>query len=265
MSRVDIIKKQQDLSYLSWDESARPSGLGGHTLKAREGTGVHAVFYKIPTMRGFEQDKVAFAQLICMRLMDVLGFKHLPFQLVNARIADGSSVWVVKSKSYRGTGESAINLEQFCNLRARQGETPLELCARHGWERQVAECMLVDYLTATRDRDISCFDVIRGGDGSLRLAPIQPRAFSLGNAFPLDMWRRDPAVELGTSNYIGSPSLEENLRFAIDQLGVLERPRGLKRALLANLDDVGLPPIFLEAAWTIIDTRWERYASICDL
>lgn len=265
MSRADIIKKQQDLSYLSWDESVRPSGLGGHAPKAREGTGTHAVFYKIPTMRGFEQVKIAFAQLICVRLMDALGFEHLPYQLVNAKIADGSSVWVVKSKSYRAAGESAISLEQFCNLRARQGETPLELCAWHGWERQVAECMLVDYLTATRDRAIDCFDVICGSDGSLRLAPIQPRAFSLGNAFPLDMWRLDPAVELGTSNFIGSPSLEENLRFAIEQLGVLERPRGLKRTLLGNLDDVGLSPSFLEAAWTIIDTRWERYASICDL
>lgn len=265
MSRADIIKKQQDLSYLSWDESSRPSGLGGHAPKAREGTGAHAVFYKVPTMHGFEQEKVAFAQLICTRLMDALGFEHLPFQLVNAMIADNSTAWVVKSKSYRAAGESAISIEQFCNLRACQGETPLEMCVRHGWGRQVAEYMLVDYLTATRDRDISCFDVIRSGDGSLRLAPIQPRAFSLDNAFPLDLWRRDPVVELGTSNFIGSPSLEENLGFALDQLGVLERPRGLKRALLANLDDVGLPPTFLEAAWTIIDARWERYASICDL
>ena len=260
MSRADILKKAQDLSYLSWTESAHPSGMGGARPKAREGIGPDAVYYK--SFGLCSQD--AAAPLICCRLMDMLGIEHVPFQLVNARLCSGAHVWVAKTRSYRRNKERAISLEDFWELSSKVSETPLELCARMGWVKQVAECMLVDYLTATRDRDESCFEVICDAKGSYRLSPIQPRSMCLANAFPHGLWKKDPLADLGTSNYVGASSLDENLAFAVTVLGCTKKPEGLKRKLLANLDDI-VEEDFLTAAATIVEERWEHYARLCNL
>lgn len=267
LSRADIIKKEQDLSYLSWDEHRCPSGLGGKRPKAREGCGANAVYYKRSRDASTASPgQETLAQLMCCRLMDALGIEHTPFTLVHARLADGAKpTWVVKSKSYRKAGERAISLPYYWELASLPQESALDMCVRLGWGKEIAECMLVDYLAAVRDRDETCFEVLLDSQGALRLASIQPRGYSLANAFVLGTWKRDALADLGTSNYLGSRSLEANLPFAIDQLGYVPMPKGLKSKMLANLEDVCADPEFLKASWHIVSTRWERYESLCRL
>ena len=48
----------------------------------------------------------------------------------------------------------------------------MKVCRAHGWEGQIKQMMLVDYLIANRDRHGSNIEVILSPDGSARLAPI---------------------------------------------------------------------------------------------
>ena len=264
LSRADIVKKTQDLSYLSFDELQASSGLLGSCAKAREGRGSLAIFYKKAPARGNAAgDQGLFAQLLQARLMDALGIEHVPFKLVYACLKPGADpVWIAKSKSYRQNGERAIALPYYWELACSGSTSPLQMCVDKGWEMQVAWCFLIDYLCAVRDRDETCFEVLADANQTLRLSPVQPRGFSFANAFVHDMWRRDALADLGTDNYLGSASLEDNLAFAIERLGFVAMPAHLEKQLFTGLEEIASSR-FLQASWHIVKTRWEHYESLC--
>lgn len=266
MSRADIIKREQDLSYLSWDECACPSGLTGRCAKARTGRGHNAVYYKMAHSGGAGQGEAGlFSQLLCARLMDELGIDHAPFTLVRAKVSASSNVvWVCKSKTYRKAGQRAVALPYYWELCSLPSESPLDMCVRFGWGKQVAQCMLADYLCAVRDRDETCFEVLEDAQGAPVLSPIQPRAYSLKCAFVMETWRYDAQADLGTSNYLGSGSLEGNLTFVTNQLGYVPMPKSLKKNMFTGLDDV-IPKSFADACWHIVEKRWEHYENLCRL
>ena len=266
VSRADIIKREQDLSYLAWDESACPSGLTGRCAKARAGRGHNAVYYKMARSGGAGQGEAGlFSQLLCARLMDALGIEHAPFALVRAKVSSShGAVWVCKSKTYRAAGQRAVTLPYYWELCSLPGESPLDMCVRLGWGHQVAQCMLADYLCAVRDRDETCFEVLEDDQGALILSPILPRAYSLACSFVKETWRYDAQADLGTINYLGSASLESNLDFATSQLGYISMPKGLKKTMFTGLDDV-VPKAFADACWHIVEKRWEHYESLCGL
>ena len=261
MSRAyDIIKTPQDLSYLSWDETAAPSGLCGARAKAREGTGANSVFYKKSYTAGPISGACdCFAQLICARLMDYLEIDHAPTQLVYAYTQSGQvAEWVVRSKSYRQPGERAMWLSEFFELHARPEETPAELCTRMGWQTQVGLMAAVDYITATRNRDEWCFEVLCSSAGALRLSPLLPRGYSLANAFPRQTWRSMATIDMQTDCYLGGSSLEENLQLIPSWLEIPKLDIHARKFLLTGLSDVVLAPGFLEASWSIIQARWQN-------
>lgn len=267
MSRAyDIVKATQDLTYLQWDECAQPSGLGGQRIKAREGTGANAVYYKLcrpNPIRGINGVE-CFGELISSRLMALLGISAAPCQLVHATVCLGGmrmQGWVTRSKSYRKPGEQAMPLDLFWELTAQPGETPLDLCLRMGWEREVGQLALVDYLTATRGRNGSNLEVIRDATGAFRLAPFWGLGFSLAAAFPSETWRVNATADIDTENFLGSRSLEENLSLVPAGLTLPEPTGATRRVLMQGLK--GLPPgAYLEGSWQIIKRRLEHYARL---
>lgn len=266
----DIIKKAQDLSHLSWDEHVRPSGLPGVRAKAREGTGPNAVYYKKSHSGELGRNaRDCFAELLSVRLTDYLGFEHAPYQLIctqsdtkRNRLRDQ---WIVRSKSYRRPGEQAIPLATFFELRGEIGETPFEFCLRMGWGKQLYETIVADYLTATRDRDASCFEVLRDRDGSYRLSPWVPRGFSFANAFPGQTWRLFPTANVNTTNYLGETSLEANLSLIPADFAIAPYSPRARNALTAGLSDVEPDLQFFEASLHILQGRWRRLESLRNL
>lgn len=267
MSRSDIIVKEQDLTYLSWNECFSPSGLGGTRAKAREGRGCNAVYYKRSRTGALGRDnRDLVAQLVGARLADALGFEHAPFQLVRAYLYPGEqATWVVRSKSYRKAGERAVSIEDYLELCGDPRETPLEFFARRGWGEQAAQTLFFDYLTATRDRDASCFEVLLDAGGSARLSPLALRSMSLANAFPLDSWRRDPCADIASASFLTLGSQSDNLAYVARILGVVPKPHSLKKTLLGNLSEAVDDPSFLEGCFEIVNERWDAYARICNL
>ncbi|MGN0073358.1 MAG: hypothetical protein ACI36W_06165 [Coriobacteriales bacterium] len=271
MRAYDITHSVQDLRYLCWDESSQPSGLGGPKLKAREGTGANAVYYKLSS---FSEKSGVYGwelanQLVCTRLAQELGFPASDCRLLRALVRIGDAeieTWVLRSKSYRRTGETSLSLQEFCELAGLPGEGPLELCLRMGWGEQVAQVIVLDYLTANRGRDTSSFEVLRSAGGRYRLSPLTGGSFSLGSAFPRQLWRLDPLADLPTCNYLGSTSLRENL--SLLPAGFAPKPLSTasKRTLLKGLDAVAPKAAdFQEGSWHIIWRRWQEYARLCRL
>lgn len=268
MRAYDITHSVQDLRYLSWDEVSQPSGLGGARLKAREGTGAGAVYYKLSSFseKGGVFGWEAANQLLCTRVARELGFPTADCRMVRALVRIGeleTETWVLRSRSYRGASERAMPLEDFCELAALPGEGPLELCLRMGWEEQLGQMLLLDYLTANRGRDASGLEVLCSTQGKYRLSPLTGGSFSLVSAFPRQLWRLDPLADLPTCNFIGGSSLLENLSLLPAGFSPKPLTRASRRPLMSGLGEVAPEPAsFQEGSWQIIWGRWQEYARL---
>lgn len=269
MRAYDVVHTLQDLRHLEWSESGQTSASGGTFLKARTGVGGHATYYKLSCYDSYRgvYGHECVNEIIASRLMGLLGVVHVRYALVHARIlVDGQEheTWLARSKSFRKSGESKMAFDTFFDLRHETGESPLAFCERLGWLEDIQRMMLVDYLIANRDRHGANIEVLRGRDGSLRLAPLFDNGVSLvfscyGDVHAVAEF--DPLKDVRANNFIGTRSLEENLRFVPADVPVGDIREENRAELLAGLDGV-LPEEHLEAIWQIIWQRWRHWNDI---
>lgn len=264
----DIVWELQDLRDLDWSERATSSGTAGTYLKARKGTGQRMTYYKLSRYNGLEIDGYECVnEIIACRLMRALGISHLEYKLVRAVInLDGQEVetWVNSSKNFRQPKERKQAFGLFYDLNKKEGETPYELCVRMGWEDSIKQMMLVDYLIVNRDRHSSNIEVLAKPNGDLRLAPIFDNGLSLlapyaGREDLIEQF--DPLKPVGTTNFIGSRSLEENVEKAAPVLGISELRETEKKNILMGLQEI-LSEVHLEKIWDIIWSRWQHYENL---
>ena len=214
----DVVHTLQDLTHLDWSESATSSATGGSYLKARSGDGTEATYYKLSCydeLNGVYGHECV-NETIAARLMDVLCVEHVPYRLVHARVRiDGHEyeTWLSESASFRKRGESKVSLARFYGLNRLEGETRLQFCERFGWTRAVQKAMLVDFLIANRDRHGGNLEVLKGGDGVLRLAPLFDNGLSLCySSFSSEQLDDvDPLRDVIANNFLGTRSLQQNL------------------------------------------------------
>ena len=164
-------------------------------------------------------------------------------------------VWLNSSKNFRKSRErKLLPSPAYVSLYGEQGASPYEVCRAHGWEGQIKQMMLVDYLIANRDRHGSNIEVILSPDGSARLAPIFDNGLSFvapfaGQRDAIEAF--DPLRRVATTNYIGSRFLEDNLR----DIAPVELTHELKledrAALFAGLEHAA-PDYLLEKMWEIV-------------
>lgn len=265
----DIVKSPQDLRHLSWTEAAFSSGTGGMLLKAREQTGKSLWYYKLSSYDSYRgvYGHECVNELIASRLLDVLGFPHVRYRLINARISiDGHEVqtWICRSASFRRTGEGKMGLDTFFDLHRQGSESPLDLCERYGWTEQIRQMASFDYLIANRDRHGANIEVLRSRDGSIRLAPLFDNGLSLvfsclDNQDQVRAFA--PLTDVPANNYLGSHSLEQNLQIIglPHEMGTLQPAH--RDMLLRGLDDI-LSPVHLSKIWDIV---WERWCALENL
>ncbi len=265
----DITYKLQDLRGLDWVESVNTSGTGGTFLKARQGTGVKAAYYKLSCSDEYRgvYGHECVNELVACRLMDVLGIEHVRYRLVHALVSIKGverETWLSKSMTFRRPGEKKQALDTFCSLWREEGELPFDFCRRMGWGDYVERMMLVDYLIANRDRHGANVEVLRAPDGSCRLAPLFDNGLSLVFSCYGDevrVARFDPLADVAASNFIGTRSLEENLvRFDVhpDVHPLAQADQG---RLFRGLDGI-LPQVHLDKMWQMIWERWLHYEGL---
>ena len=268
----DLVGKMQDLRYLQWSENKATSGSGGTFLKASTGAGTGRAYYKLSCYDAYRgiYGHECVNELVASRLFGLLGFDHVPYSLIHASVlVDGVEyeTWLSKSGSYRHSTERKQAFDTFCRLHGKTGELPLDIAGRYGWESRMRQMMLGDYLIANRDRHGANIEVLRDSDGSVRLAPLFDNGLSLVFSCYRDeacIAAFDPLDDVRANNFVGTRSLEENLRFVLEEPpAVRELEEGWEQIVLDGLGCC-LTSAHLGKIREIIERRWKHYALLRD-
>ncbi len=269
MRVYDVVHTTQDMRHLVWSESGQTSASGGTFLKARTGIGVNATYYKLSCYDSYRgvYGHECVNEIVASRLMELLGIEHVRYSLIHACIIVDETehiTWLARSKSFRKHGQSKMAFDTFFDLMHEKGESQLTLCERFGWLADVQRMMLVDYLIANRDRHGANIEVLRARDKSQRLAPLFDNGVSLVFSCYGDeacVREFDPLRDVRANNFIGTRSLEENLRFVPSDIEVGSLAESDRERLFAGLEGI-VPDAHLSAMWSIIWQRWNHWLEL---
>lgn len=215
----------QDLTYLDWKLASRSNNgsTGGSYLKAYDVEDGRNVYYKLSA---FSKEDGSYGhesinEVIVCRLCDILGFEHLHYELVHARIRVSGNeyvAWLVKSYDFRRVYERKLTFESYCTLQGYKGKDRTEVwrvvdnCT---FRDSIYQMVLLDYLIYNRDRHGANIEVLYNTkEDSYRLAPIFDNGLSLLAPLQNDLEQVMCYNELNDSpvnNFIGSMFLSECL------------------------------------------------------
>ncbi len=264
----DICAPLQDLRHLRWDERTVTSGTSGTFPKARRSAPGVTYYYKLSCYDSYRgvYGHECVNEVVAARLLRELGIPHVDYRLVHARVAlDGveHETWLNISTSFREPGERKMTLELFYDFERERGESPFEFCRRRGWGQRIAEMLVFDFLIANRDRHGANIEVIIAPDGAIRLAPLFDNGLSFVFSCYGDAARAaefDALRNVNANNYLGTRSLQENLRFVPE---LADGPLRLPALDAAALDRVfrgigeALPSVtHLSKMREMVERRW---------
>ena len=135
--RMDLIKEIQDLKYLNWTDVKLSPGTPGCFLKAYEEIKGERFYYKLSNYDSYRGvfGHECVNELIVSRLLDILGARHLQYQLIHAIIQiDGKEIetYINKSANFRKFNERKIAFDTYYDLeKVEQLCTDLQLKMGH--------------------------------------------------------------------------------------------------------------------------------------
>ena len=273
VSLARIIHDLQDMTHLNWAKVRNSSGTAGSFLKAYEETPEGKIYYKLSNYDAFHGvvGHECVNEIIVDRLLNILGIDHLSYELIHAEILiDGKTLetWLCASRDFKRRGESKVALDAYYQAERKPNESPLDFCIRCGWEKNIYEMLVVDYLILNRDRHGANMEVLRNRyQRTVRLAPLFDHGVSLLSrcADASAMEREDVMADKPVQCFVGSRSAWENLKLIpVDNRPMLHAlTEADKDVLLEGLEDA-LDERWLERIWEMIWRRWQAYESICD-
>ena len=272
MIETKVIRKLQDLTYLTWDKTRHSSGTAGSYLKSYEMENNKKLYYKLScydSLRGITGHECV-NEIIVDRLLSIMGLRHLNYQLLNARIVIDDKeyeTYLCVSEDYKNAGDSKTALDDYYDMEKNEGESILDFCERMGWIDYIYEMLVVDFLIINRDRHGANIEVIRNKyTGDIGLAPLFDHGLSLvyscGTEKEIEEF--DPMKDIPVQCYVGSKSAYDNLNIIpkskLPKLRRLdENDRGY---IFKDLQGI-LPNIFYDKIWEIIWNRWKYYEDMC--
>lgn len=260
----DIIYKTQDLRHLSWDERAVTSGTGGTFLKSKLETSRGPIYYKLSRYDRYMGiiGHESVNEVIASRLLDILYISHVPYKLVHAIVnVDGKEheTWLSESRDYRLSGERRQQFDTYYDLYAERDVSPLDFAISQGWEEQIFQMLVIDYLIINRDRHGANIEVVFR-DSKPYFSPLYDHGLSfVCNCCNDERAVRDfdPMYDRKCNNYIGSTSVEHNLQFVPKELLTVSRDSDAPSLALKGIERI-LPVPHLEKIEEIIRLRWNR-------
>ena len=268
-----IIHELQDLTYLKWNKTRNSSGTAGSFLKSQEIVDGKKRYYKLSNydaMRGIVGHECV-NEVIADRILTLLGIWHVEYTLSHAKIMlEGSEyiTYLCSSEDFKMPGESKIAFDVFYQVNAKECETPMEFCVRMGWEQNVYDMLLIDYLVLNRDRHGANIEVLRNSKSkSMRLAPLYDHGLSLlfSATDQESVLNYDVHARRSVQCFVGS-------NYTVDNLQLI--PCDLRRKIPTWSKDIetylfdGMEQIvgteLMDKMMEMIRYRWEYYESFCN-
>ena len=114
----DVILERTDLTYLKWSHIRNSSGTAGTFLKSESEIGGVKKYYKLSN---FDAEKGTVGhecvnELIVDRLLNILGFEHIHYDLINAEVEiEGKkyTTYLSCSEDFKEKGESKTALDNY--------------------------------------------------------------------------------------------------------------------------------------------------------
>ncbi len=269
-----IILEKQDLTYLNWAKVRNSSGTVGTFLKAYSEFAGEKTYYKLSdydTVKGIIGHE-SVNEIIVDRLLTMLGIEHLSYRLICADIIlDGKicPAYVCASDDFKQKGEDKVALDTYYELEHMEDEMPLEFCIRNGWEKEIYEMLVIDFLILNRDRHGANIEVLRNKkQKTFRLAPLFDHGLSLlfsikDDLSQLENW--DVMADRRVQCYVGSNSAYDNLKLIPkDKLPEFSLPSMDDFAqIFEGLHQI-LPQQLLDKVREMIWRRLEYYEDFCN-
>ncbi len=264
---MDIINDLQDLRYLNWSKVRHSSGTAGTLLKAEETSKQGKNYYKLSRFDsvtgkfGYE----AVNEIIVDRLLTALDIPHLSYSLIHARIVIDNveyETYLNKSLDYKKRGEKKSSFETFYNVNKMPKESPMDFAIRYGWADYIYQMFIVDFLILNRDRHGANIEVLKGEEGSVRLAPLFDHGLSLiyDEANPAKLNKNDFLADSKVMDFIGRGYTLENLTLIPkDKMIVLPSQKDkIIKSLFKGLEGI-LSDVYIEKIGDMISERWSFY------
>ncbi len=262
----DVIREKTDLRYLKWTKTRQSSGTAGSFLKSYEVIKGKKRYYKLS-----DYDKVSgivghecVNEIIAQRLMEHIGIEHLTYTLCHADITIDNrdlETWLCVSDDFKQPRESKMSIEDYYQLEGREGESPLEMMSRLGWEEEAFQTLYIDYLTDNRDRHGANIEILRSPDKrSYRMAPLFDQGLSLvcrcHSVDELDGF--DVMADRRVQSFFGSGSTKDNLMLIKKQSLKRYIKKGLpeREVLFSDLSGI-LDDVYYNRIWEMITRRYE--------
>lgn len=269
-----IILEKQDLTYLNWAKIRNSSGTAGTFLKAYSELGDKKTYYKLSdydTVKGIIGHE-SVNEIIVDRLLNLLGIEHLSYSLIYADIIlDGKvcTAFVCASDDFKQKGEDKTALDTYYELEHLDGELPFDFCIRQGWEKQIYEMLVVDFLILNRDRHGANIEVLRNKKKKMiRLAPLFDHGLSLLFNVKDDFSQLDKidiSEDKRVQCYVGSNSTLENLNLIPkNKLPHFKIPEKEDFKKIFEDIDVILPRELLDKISEMIWRRLMYYEDFCN-
>ena len=266
-----IISEKQDLTYLKWSHIRSSSGTAGTFLKSESVINGKKIYYKLSNFDSVNGiiGHECVNEIIVARLLTILGVEHLEYELIHADIeVEGRkyNTYVCASEDFKNRGESKIALDDYYRTNAKKAESHYDFCVRKGWQKQIDQMIVIDYLILNRDRHGANIEILRNARAhTLRIAPLFDHGLSLLYSCMSDSAAEkfDVMEDRPCQNFIGGYSCYENLRFIKGKEDVFKNKlQESDRSIIFNGLETVLSEIFRNKIWDMIYERYKIYENL---
>lgn len=269
-----VYSELKDMRHLEWSRIRHSSGTAGSFLKSEEMIGDTKWYYKLSS---FDSVNGIFGhecinEIVVDRLLSFLDIPHLSYDLVHAMIVLNGcekETYLCSSMNFRNRFESKISFENFYSLNQNPSESVLDFCTRMGWEKEVYDMLLTDFLILNRDRHGANVEILKeNSDRSIRMAPLFDHGLSLlfSCHSDNDIHAFDVMEDKKIQSFVGGNSAVANISFIpkekrrdLSQLSKLKKEQ--LAFLFEGLQEI-VSPLWIDAVEEMIIGRAKLYESL---
>lgn len=256
----------EDLTNINWQSTSGFTGTQGCYYKSKISINNKLFYYKLSSFNEYDGffGHESINEVIVSRLCDILGINCVSQKLVNCKVRINNvlyNTYACKSLDYKQR-DSRLTCGELVKYNRLINESPLQTLNRLGFSEFTNTLFLLDFLIIDRDRHDANIEFLVDKNNNIKPAPIFDSGLSLlapltTNVPNIESMVRsfNPFEDRVANNFLGSRSLEENLKYITKPIRVNTLKLEHKRKLFYGVHDT-LPDFYIEKIWEIICSRY---------